>query len=110
MGNRESLGEFEQLTLLAIVRLGGDAYGMTIRREIELRAKRIISIGALYTTLERLEQKGLIRSELGEATPERGGRAKRYFFLNAAGYALLEKSLAAVHRMAEGFFPAPEAI
>jgi len=73
MGSRDHLGEFEQLVLLAILRLGPNAYGMTVRREIEKRAGRTTSIGSLYLTLDRLQQKGLIRSELGEATPERGG-------------------------------------
>ena len=109
MGTRDHLGEFEQLVLLAILRLGTDAYGMTIRRELEERAGRQSSIGSLYLTLDRLEQKGLILSELGEATPERGGRAKRYFTVNAQGRKALDESLRAVRRMAEGF-SVPESI
>src|SRR6266849_6244861 len=109
MGSRDHLGEFEQLVLLAILRLGPNAYGMTVRREIEKRAGRTTSIGSLYLTLDRLQQKGLIRSELGEATPERGGRAKRYFTVNPSGRQMLDKSLVAVRKMAEGYFSIPEA-
>src|ERR1700686_5505874 len=96
LGSREYLGEVEQLALLAILRLGKGAYGMKIRREIEERAERPTSIGALYLTLERLEQKKLIQSDLGEATPERGGRAKRFFTVNPSGREMLDKSLTAV--------------
>lgn len=102
MSQRDRLGEFEQLILLAILRLKGDAYGMRIRLEIETRAKRPTSIGALYLTLERLEQKGFIESQLGEVTPERGGRAKRFFTVNPAGREILRDSLNAVHSMSKG--------
>jgi PadR family transcriptional regulator PadR len=108
MGKRDHLGEFEQLVLLAILRLGTNAYGMTMRREIEKRAGRTTSIGALYSTLDRLEQKGLIKSELGEATPERGGRAKRFFSVNPSGKQALKKSLSEIRKMAEGYFPVTE--
>jgi PadR family transcriptional regulator PadR len=110
MEARDHLGEFEQLALLAIMRLGTNAYGMMIRRELEERVGRKTSVGALYLTLERLEQKGLIRSELGEATPVRGGRAKRFFMLNGAGQVALKKSLEAVSKMADGCLPVLEAI
>jgi PadR family transcriptional regulator PadR len=110
MSQRDHLGEFEQLVLLAILRLGTNAYGMMIRREIEERAGRPTSIGALYLTLERLEQKSFIQSDLGEATPERGGRAKRFFTVNPSGREMLDKSLVAVRRMAEGYFTIPEAV
>lgn len=110
MNQHNHLGEFEQLVLLAILRLGVNAYGMALRREIEERAGRKTSIGALYLTLDRMEQKGLIQSELGEATPERGGRAKRFYTVNSSGREALEQSLAAVRRMAEGFFTVPEAV
>src|ERR1035438_1856991 len=105
MDKRDHIGEFEQLALLAILRLGPDAYGMKIRQEIEERAERKTSIGALYLTLERLEQKGFVRSELGEVTPERGGRAKRFFTLDPSGKEALRKSLDAVRRMTEGYCP-----
>lgn len=71
------LGEFEYLVLAAAARLGEDAYGATIRQEIEVSLQRACSIGALYTTLDRLEAKGLIKTRMGDATAERGGRAKR---------------------------------
>src|ERR1700722_2562935 len=93
MSKGDHLGEFEQLVLLAILRLGTNAYGMPIRREIEERADRTASIGALYMTLERLEAKGFLRSQLGEATSERGGRAKRFFELTGAGSEALRSSL-----------------
>jgi DNA-binding PadR family transcriptional regulator len=109
MGKRDHLGEFEQLVLLAVMRLGTGAYGMPIRREIEERAGRVTSVGALYLTLERLEEKGFICSKLGEATPERGGRAKRFFDVTAAGNDALKRSLESVHKMAAGVF-VPEVI
>jgi PadR family transcriptional regulator, regulatory protein PadR len=110
MGRRDHLGEFEQLVLLAILRLGKNAYGMTIRREIETRAGRPTSIAALYLTLERLEQKSMICSELGEVTPERGGRAKRFFVLNPSGREALKASLESIRKMADGWFDGLEAI
>ncbi len=110
MSERDRLGEFEQMVLLAILRLRENAYGMTIRREIEERAGRPTSIGAVYLTLDRMEQKGFIQSNLGEATPERGGRAKRFFNVNPSGREVLDQSLLAVQRMAQGYFPLPEAV
>jgi PadR family transcriptional regulator PadR len=71
------VGEFEYLILSAAARLGDDAYGAAIRREVEEATKRRCSIGALYTTLDRLQNKGLVETWMGEATPQRGGRAKR---------------------------------
>ncbi|HEX6974600.1 MAG TPA: helix-turn-helix transcriptional regulator [Vicinamibacterales bacterium] len=79
------LGEFEQLVLLAIVRLGDGAYGATVRREIETNTARRLSISAVYTTLERLEQKGCVRSWIGEPTAERGGRRRKHFALLPLG-------------------------
>ncbi len=69
------LGEFEQLVLLALVRLGADAYGATVSIEIEQQTGRPVSISAVHTTLDRLEEKGFVRSRLGEPTPQRGGSA-----------------------------------
>jgi PadR family transcriptional regulator PadR len=80
-----SLGEFEQIVLLAILRLGDNAYGVTIGAEITACTRREPAPGALYTTLDRLEDKGLVTSRLGDPTPQRGGRAKRYFALNSKG-------------------------
>ncbi|HVW19993.1 MAG TPA: helix-turn-helix transcriptional regulator [Opitutaceae bacterium] len=79
------LGEFEQIVLLAILRLGENAYGVTIREEIQEKTGRDPSPGALYTTLARMEEKGLVRSRLGEPTADRGGRAKRFVKLTAKG-------------------------
>jgi DNA-binding PadR family transcriptional regulator len=104
------LGEFEQLTLLAIWRLGREAYGTTIREEIEQATSRPIAIGALYTTLDRLQQKGFVDSELGEATPERGGRAKRFFTVTPKGGEAMRKSLKAIRNLATGFLPSTEAL
>ncbi len=75
------IGEFEELVLLTIATLGSDAYGVSIREQIEKRAKRSISIGALHSTISRLEEKGYLISYMGEATSKRGGRKKRYFEL-----------------------------
>lgn len=99
---KSSIGDFEQLLLLAILRLRENAYGTEIKREIEERADRVCSFGALYTTLERLEDKGFISSRLGEATPERGGRAKKYFKVEAAGSMALSHAYRATINMAEG--------
>jgi PadR family transcriptional regulator PadR len=80
-----SLGEFEQMVLLAILRLGDDAYGVTVREEILACTGREVSPGAMYTTLGRMEDKGLLQARVGGATPERGGRAKRYLTVTSAG-------------------------
>jgi DNA-binding PadR family transcriptional regulator len=102
MARADALGEFEQLVLLAIVRLSSDAYGSTIRREIEDRTDRSIAIGALYTALDRLERKGFVTSTMSDPTPQRGGRAKRYFRLRPSGVAALRRSREALTRMWAG--------
>ena len=79
------LGEFELLVMLAVMRLGEDAYGVPISREIEEQTGRDVAFGTVYATLERLQEKGLLRSDLGDPTPERGGRAKRYFRITPTG-------------------------
>ena len=99
---RNSLGEFEQVVLLAVARLGDEAYGTTIRREIDRRAGRDVSVGALYATLERLETKGLVRTRDGEPTAQRGGRAKRFYALSAAGVRALREARSVQDRMWEG--------
>jgi PadR family transcriptional regulator, regulatory protein PadR len=108
MSRNDALGEFEHLVLLAIVRLSTDAYGSTIRREIEERTARSIAIGALYTALDRLERKGFVSSSLSDPTPQRGGRAKRYFLLRPAGAAALRRSREALTRMWAGVELDPE--
>jgi DNA-binding PadR family transcriptional regulator len=105
MAKGEFLGEFEQLVLLALIRLGDEAYGMTVRREIETRAGRDVSIGAVYATLDRLEVKGLVRSKAGAASAERGGRPKKCFTITGAGARALEKSQQALRQMLDGLPP-----
>ena len=90
---------------MAVLRLGNSAYGMRIHEEIETRARRRCSYGALYTTLDRLEQKNYVSSSIGEPTPERGGRAKKYFTVENMGKAALRHSYRATRRMAEGIEP-----
>jgi PadR family transcriptional regulator len=97
-----NLGEFEQLVLLAILRLGEDAYGVTIRAELAERGGRNVAPGALYTALERLEAKGVITSRMGDPTPQRGGRAKRYVTVTAAGMQALTRALQAYERLLDG--------
>jgi len=83
--SRESLGHFELLVLLAILRLGDDAYGVPIAQAIEQSSGKRVILASVYNTLERLEEKGLIHSTIGQPTRERGGRAKRYFAITTAG-------------------------
>jgi PadR family transcriptional regulator PadR len=90
--SRESIGEFEKLVLLAVLRLEDDAYGASIVRELEERAGRPSAGGAVYVALRRLEKKGLVSSWRGEATPDRGGRPKRYYEVNEAGLAALRQA------------------
>jgi len=91
-----TLGEFEQVVLLAVLRLGDNAYGVTIREEIAACTERHPSPGALYTTLDRLEDRGLVNSKFGDPTPQRGGRAKRFFTVTRSG-------LQAVARVQRGY-------
>ena len=106
MAETLQLGEFEQVVLLSILRLDDDAYGVTIRREIRKCTGREPAPGALYTTLDRLEEKGMVRSRMGDPTPERGGRSKRYFTVNAKGTKALKDALRSYRRLLEGLeFP-----
>jgi PadR family transcriptional regulator PadR len=102
MPQRDHLGEFEQIVLLAVVRLGKSAYGVPVRREIEQRTKRSLTVGALYRTFERLEEKGYISSWLSDPVPERGGRSKRYFRVEALGVRALNASHRDLMAMWEG--------
>jgi DNA-binding PadR family transcriptional regulator len=102
MAKPETLGEFEQSALLAIAHLGDNAYGVTIRREIERRTGRAVSVGALYTALERIERKGYASSTRSDPTPERGGRSKRHFVLRPAGAAALREARGRLDRMWAG--------
>jgi DNA-binding PadR family transcriptional regulator len=85
MAERGYLGEFELMILLAVIRLGDEAYGVPISRELEKHRERDVSVGSVYAALERLESKGLVASTLGDPTPERGGKAKRYFRITQEG-------------------------
>lgn len=89
MEQKTSLGGFEEIILLALARLGENAYGVTIRKAVSEAMDKDTSIGAVYATLDRLERKGYVSSRQGEATRERGGKAKRYFKLEGAGQAAL---------------------
>ena len=89
---RTDLGDMEHLVLLAILRLGTDAYGIPILDEVSARSGRDVSRATVYVALKRLEQKGLVSSRLGDSTPERGGRAKRFFKLKPSGLRALRES------------------
>jgi PadR family transcriptional regulator PadR len=102
MAKAQNLGEFEQVVLLAVLRLGEGAYGVAIRAEIAARTERDPAPGAIYTTLDRLEEKGYVSSRVGESTPERGGRAKRYYRATGAGVAALKRAQRDFARLAEG--------
>jgi DNA-binding PadR family transcriptional regulator len=97
-----ALGDFEQLVLLGVLRLNEEAYGAAIRQEIHARSGRDVSINAVYTTLERLERKGLLRSWVGEPTPQRGGRRRKFYALRPAGVAALRDAYHAFTAMAAG--------
>src|SRR5271169_3110574 len=99
MPGRDYLGEFEHMIVLALLRLEDRAYGVTVRQEIEFRTKREVSIGAVYATLDRLEAKGYVKSRLGDPTPERGGRSKRFFRVSAKGIVAVNRTHRALHSM-----------
>jgi PadR family transcriptional regulator PadR len=107
---RDFLGEFEQIVLLAVLRLHDDAYGMTIRQEIEQCTGREAAVGAVYITLDRLLAKGYVSTVLGEPTEERGGRAKRFYKVEGQGLKALQRSQEAMRRMLDGLSLAPEAM
>jgi PadR family transcriptional regulator, regulatory protein PadR len=102
MAESPSIGELEQLILLAILRLGPEAYGLSVARELQKHAGRRLSRGALYTTLERLETKGLVRWKLETGGPERAGLPKRVYTVSARGVAALRVSHRVLHRMWSG--------
>ncbi|HEY2168170.1 MAG TPA: helix-turn-helix transcriptional regulator [Candidatus Angelobacter sp.] len=102
MFGRDYLGEFEHIVVLALLRLEDQAYGVTVRQEIEFRTKREVSIGAVYATLGRLEAKGYVKSHYGDPTPERGGRSKRFFRVTARGVAAVNRTHRALQSMTEG--------
>lgn len=98
----DHLGSLEELTLLALLKLRDDAYGVTIRRALADATRRDISLGAVYSTLERLEQKGYVSSRFGGPLPERGGKARRYFKIEAPGSKALRQKEAIVARLKPG--------
>lgn len=102
MSKRDYVGEFEHIVLLAVLRLDDQAYGVTVRREIEARTKREVSIGAVYATLDRLEAKSYVRSRSGDPTPERGGRSKRFFRITAQGVSAVNRTHRALLSLTEG--------
>ncbi len=105
MPKGDFLGAFEEIVLLALVHLGDNAYGMTIRREIEDRSGRSVSIGAVYSTLDRLESKGLVSSAYSNGSEARRGRAKRYFKLEPEGAKSLSRSSEILANMWRGLAP-----
>ena len=96
------LGELEQMVLLAILQLDDQAFGTNVMEELEQRVERKVSRGALYVTLDRLEEKGMLSSRLGEPTPRRGGRPKRFLTVSPTGVAALRKSRSAWMRLWDG--------
>jgi len=108
MPKGEALGEFEYLVVLAVLRLGANAYGMRVRQEIASRTGRDVTIGAVYSTLERLADKGLLKASMSDPTPERGGRAKRSFAVTGIGIEAANRARQDMASMLEGLeFPLP---
>ena len=105
-----ALGEFEQLILFAMVELEDEAFGAAIGRTIEERTTRQVAVGAVYTALDRLETRGLITSRVGEPTPERGGRRRKYYALQPEVALELRRSVDVIRTMAEGLMPKLEVI
>jgi DNA-binding PadR family transcriptional regulator len=102
MRNRSYLGPFELMSMLALMRPGDNAYGVPIFREIEQQCGRQVALGNVYAALERLEAKGVVASDIGESTPERGGRAKRYFRITAKGLREVREMQRALKKMWRG--------
>jgi len=102
MAERIYLGEFELVVMLVVIRLGEDAYGVPISREIEQQTGRAVAFGTVYAALERLQKKGLLSSRLGDAKRERGGRAKRYFEVTPTGVRTVRETKQALMRLWQG--------
>lgn len=96
------LSDFELILILVLLRLGEDAYGVPIAREIEEQTKREAKLGSVYAALERLEEKGFVASELGQPTQERGGRAKRYFHITQQGMREVRETRRTLIRLSQG--------
>jgi PadR family transcriptional regulator len=105
MAKGDFVGEFELYVMLALAHLGDEAYGVTIRREIESRTGRTVAIGAVYATLARLQDKGLVRFQLSDPQPVQGGRARKYFTLTRSGRGALRHSTSMLGRMIAGLSP-----
>ena len=105
MTNRQNLGEFEHLLLAAALRLGEGAYGVSLKREIEARTGRSVTLGAIYPTMDRLEARGLVESRMAEPTGERGGRSRRIFTVTAMGVEAAERAYHVFQAMWEGMEP-----
>jgi DNA-binding PadR family transcriptional regulator len=108
MTTREGLNEVDQLVLLALVRLGAGAYGVTIRNEIESRSEKPVSMAAVYSALDRLEKRKLAESWLSDPKPERGGRAKKHFKITASGAAELREARGVMAKMWDGLEMHPD--
>ncbi len=102
MPKGDHLGEFEQLVMLALLRLKDDAYGMRVRREIQSRTERSVSIGSVYATLQRLERKGYVRSSVSDPEPVPGGRARKFFLVTREGGEALLRTQESLQRMSAG--------
>lgn len=102
MSSQRLLGGFETLLLLAILQLDDRAYGVTIRRELIEKADKDVAVGAIYTGLERLAKKGFVESRYGDPTPERGGRAKRFYRVTALGRKALNETQTAIRNLSKG--------
>lgn len=100
-----SLGDLEQLVLLAILRLHPEAYGISVQQEIAARARPDVTLGAVYSALTRLEQKGLVTTKTGPPTPVRGGRSKKLYTTTALGRAAIRESLQALRSLSRGIAP-----
>ncbi len=108
--NQDLPGGFEQLVMLAVTRLGENAYGMTVRSELETRTGRKVSLGAVYSTLDRLEAKGYVSSKQTAGGAEREGRARRFFRVTASGLRALNEGIAALDRMRDGVAAIPRPV
>ena len=102
MSTERLLGGFETLLLLAVIRLDGQAYGVTVREELKTQAGKDVAVGAIYTGLDRLAQKGFVESWAGDPTPERGGRAKRFYRVTAAGIRAIKDTQSAIRKLSRG--------
>jgi DNA-binding PadR family transcriptional regulator len=102
---KPTLGDLEQIVLLALLQLGDDAYGVAVQREIASRIGRDLSLGAIYSTLVRLEEKGLVSTRLGEPSPTRGGRRKKLYAVEPAGREAIRAAMTALRSMSRGLKP-----